>query len=156
MFNLFFIIAFLVAVNSEPPVDPPAAWHLGSTDTCGYSYHKTLRKNVYVNVDTQPEFSGGNPAYMRFVNKNLQVPLEAFEDGQYPSTARMQFIVDTDGKIIEPVINLKSDTLQMDAYEKELLRLVKTMPRWIPGRCNGKEVAVKVNRPMIVCFRGDE
>ena len=156
MFVLFFYITLLVGVNSERPVTVPVAWHTDAPDTCGYSYSKKLQKNLYVNVDAEPEFAGGAPAYMRFINKNLRVPLIAFGDGQYPSTASLEFIVDTDGKIIDPVINQKSDTLRMDAYEKELLRLVKSMPKWIPGKCKGKEVAVKIKRPMIICFREDE
>jgi len=121
---------------------------------CPHYYSQSLKKNVYTTVEIEPEFPGGAAAYQRFLNRNLRVPQETIDEGEYnwAAMSHMKFIINTDGQIINPVVHNKTDTTQLTAFEKEVLRIIRLMPKWKPGMCQGKEVAAEVNRPMVICI----
>jgi len=126
-----------------------------SKPDCPYYYSKLLKKNVYTSVHLEPEFPGGEAAYQRFLSRNLRVPQETIDadETNWPVMSNMKFIVDTDGQILNPVVHDKKDTTQLNAFEKEVLRIIRLMPKWNPGICHGKAVAAEVNRPMVICIR---
>jgi protein TonB len=105
-------------------------------------------------VDIEPEFPGGEAAYQRFLNRNMRIPQEII-DTQEQEPLRspiMKFVVDTDGQIKNITINDKERAENMDAMEKENLRLIKLMPKWTPGICQGKSVAAELKRPLFICI----
>lgn len=153
MLKTLLLMILSAGMHSGQPTGQPVDRRQEMPDTCSYDYNKSLKKKVYTKVETDAEFPDGAIAYMRFINKNLRVPAESVENGQYPPSSVFEFVVDTDGSIYDPVVNNKADTLQMDAYEKEILRLIKIMPRWQPASCNGKPVAVRIRRPLVICIR---
>lgn len=55
--------------------------------------------------------------------------------------------------VMNPVVHDKKDTTQLNPFEKEVLRVVRLMPKWKPAICHGKEVAAEVNRPLVICIR---
>ena len=126
----------------------------GEAPVCSCYYSKELKKYVYTKVEIAPAFPDGEAAYQRFLNRNLRVPQETIDAGEYNWSAmsNMKFIVDTDGQIINPVVHDKKDTTQLNAFEKEVLRIIRLMPKWKPGICQGKEVAAEINRPMVICI----
>ncbi|OQP62544.1 hypothetical protein A3860_28040 [Niastella vici] len=119
---------------------------------CPFYYSKLLKKNVYTKVEIEPEFPGGEAAYQRFLNKNLLITEDPNDDVTSLPIPKMNFIVDTDGQIINPCIDSKYDTTQFNCLEKAAWRLIKKMPRWQPGVCEGKEVAVEITRPVAICL----
>lgn len=122
---------------------------------CPHYYSPLLKKEVYTKVEIEPEFPGGAPAYMRFLNRHLRIPqeMDINELVNLSSMSNMKFIVDTTGQIINPVVHDKTDTTLLNPFEKEVLRLIKLMPNWRPGMCGGKIVAAEVNRPLVICLR---
>lgn len=122
---------------------------------CPYYYSKLLKKNVYTKVEIEPEFPGGAAAYQRFLNRNMRMPQETIDAGEtnWSAMSNMKFIVDTNGQILNPVVHDKIDTTQLNAFEKEILRIIRLMPKWNPGICHGKAVAAEVNRPMVICIK---
>lgn len=87
-------------------------------------------------VDVLPSFPGGMDAFRNFMQKNLQTP-EEMESGT-SVTVKIKFVVDYNGK-------LKGfSTVQDggDAYNKEVMRVLRKMPDWIPGKAKGENVAV--------------
>lgn len=95
------------------------------------------------NPDVQPQFVGGINALRKYLERNLSNP-EEVEEGQ-KITVRASFVVGYDGK-------LKSfDIIQDggDAFNKEVLRVLKKMPDWIPGKDNGRNVSVNYTIPVI-------
>ena len=124
--------------------------------TCQHYYSKSLKKNVYTKAEIEPEFPGGPAAYQRFLNRNLRIPQEMIDNEEVAgvsSMSKMKFIVNTDGRIINPVVHDQPDTTLLNPFEKEVLRIIKLMPKWEPGVCGGKKVAAEVNRPMVICIR---
>jgi len=118
---------------------------------CSYYYNKTLKKNVYTQVEIVPEFPGGEAAYQRFLNRNLRYPNDMFAADTWQSSVVFTFIVDTDGQIKHPTFRGNQDTINFTPLEKEVNRTIKLMPQWVPGRCQGKMVVVEVKRSMVVC-----
>ena len=87
-------------------------------------------------VDVLPAYPGGMDALRKFLQKHLQSPDE-LEGGQSVSV-RVKFVVDYTGK-------LKSFETVQDggqAYNNEVVRVLKKMPNWIPGKTNGERVSV--------------
>jgi protein TonB len=87
-------------------------------------------------VDVLPSYPGGMEAFRAFMQKNLQTPGD-LEEGQSVSV-RIKFVVDNNGK-------LKSFSTVLDggdAYNKEVVRVLKKMPDWIPGKAKGENVSV--------------
>ena len=87
-------------------------------------------------VDVLPSYPGGMDALRKFLQKHLQTPDE-LEGGQSVSV-RVKFVVDYTGK-------LKSFVTVQDggqAYNNEVVRVLKKMPDWVPGKTKGENVSV--------------
>ncbi len=90
---------------------------------------------IYVFVDEEASFPGGDEALADYINKNLQFPEEG-RDGMAVGTVFVKFVVEMDGTISR--VTLLRDIGQ--GCGREAVRLVKNMPKWIPGKQNGKVV----------------
>ena len=99
--------------------------------------------SIYASVDVMAEFPGGQDSLKKWLNKNLRYPQQAAEE-DLQGTVFSSFIVGVDGKISNIVI-LNGTYLP---FENETKRLIQSMPDWIPGKCNGTLVPVKVNFPL--------
>ncbi|NVO02915.1 MAG: energy transducer TonB [Bacteroidetes bacterium] len=97
----------------------------------------------YTFVEQMPEFVGGEEALMLFLKNNISYPDEAKEKG-IKGTVYVTFIVDVDGKLLNPEI-LKGPHYLLN---NEVLRVVNKMPKWHPGRIKGKPVPVQFNLPI--------
>lgn len=87
-------------------------------------------------VDVLPAYPGGMDALRKFLEKNLQTPTE-MENGETVSV-QVKFVVDYTGK-------LKSFVTVLDGgepYNKEVVRVLKKMPDWVPGKTKGENVSV--------------
>lgn len=93
-------------------------------------------------VDVKPDFPGGIDALLKFLERNLRNPYD-LENGEIISV-QVRFVVGYDGK-------LKSFTTIKDggeAYNKEVIRVLKKMPAWIPGKAKGENVSVYYTVPV--------
>lgn len=97
---------------------------------------------VFDVVEVMPSFPGGDVAMMDFVMKNMKYPVDA-EKKKVQGRVLVQFVVAKDGM-------LKDIRVARSVYpslDEEALRVVKSMPKWIPGKQNGKPVNVKYMMP---------
>ena len=92
---------------------------------------------VYSEVNKMPSFSGGNKSLLKFIQKNSVYPNDEKEKG-IKGLSMIQFIVQKNGTITNILLNVSST----NSFDKEAIRLVKSMPKWIPGECNNEKVAV--------------
>lgn len=93
---------------------------------------------IYDKVEVMPEYSGGQVALMRYIAQNVKYPKSAQENGTQGKVV-VQFVVDTDGSIINAYVLTSVDP----DLDTEALRVIKSMPRWTPGKQKGKNVRVK-------------
>lgn len=92
--------------------------------------------------EVMPEFPGGINTLRKFLERNLTNPRD-LGDGERISV-KMQFIVGVDGK-------LKGFELVEDGgteFNNEVIRVLKKMPAWIPGKSNGQNVSVYYTIPV--------
>ena len=98
---------------------------------------KMKPKTPYIMVEEMPEFPGGMEALKAFVKANLNYPATALEKGIFGRVA-VNFLVAKDGSIA----NAKVKRGVAPSLDTEALRLVKSMPKWKPGKQNGENVEV--------------
>ncbi len=100
-------------------------------------------KKVYDVVEKMPAYPGGIQALMKFLQENVNYPDKA-QEKNVQGRVIVSFIVEKDGSITDVEV-IRSVDPSLDA---EALRVVKSMPRWIPGKQNGVPVRVKYNVPI--------
>ena len=96
----------------------------------------------YENPDEQASFPGGEKALIRFLERNLQTPLSL--EGNETVQVKVKFVVDFDG-------DLQSFNIEKDGgveFNKEVIRVLKKMPRWNPGRKGGQNVPAYYTIPV--------
>jgi protein TonB len=98
---------------------------------------------VYTYAEKMPEFPGGQAALTKWLHDNIIYPQQAIEAGLQGQTV-VNFVVSPDG-LIDRVKIVRSVHSSLD---REAIRLVKAMPKWIPGRQNGNAVYVYFNLPI--------
>ena len=98
---------------------------------------------VYDVVEQLPSFPGGNQALMKFLQENVKYPAVAEEHG-IQGRVVVSFIVEKDGSITNEMVVSSVDP----SLDVEALRVVKSMPHWMPGKQNGVPVRVKYNIPI--------
>lgn len=101
---------------------------------------------AYAIVDTPPMFPGGEDSLKSYIYKNLRYP-ELAKENDIQGTVYASFIIDKTGKVTNPEIKkgLKGIGATCD---KEVLRLIKNMPNWSPGKLAGKPVKVEYIIPV--------
>jgi hypothetical protein len=120
---------------------------------CTSYFDPQLKKNVYQFVDEYPEFPGGLSELGNFIMRNVhQAKTDTSE--ALIATINLEMIIDADGKVINPAIK-GVDVANYASTHKEFIRVVKTMPKWKPGRCDGKRVPVKYFLPLYVNWSED-
>ena len=110
----------------------------------------STQEGVFDVVEQMPQFPGGNEAMMKFVTQNLKYPTEAHQKG-IRGNVIVRFVVREDGTVTDAEVVRHADPL----LEAEALRVVSLMPRWKPGRQNGKTVPVRSSLPVVFRLDGD-
>ena len=101
---------------------------------------------VFTVVEVMPSFPGGESALMKYLQSNTQYPTVAAENG-VQGRVIVGFVVERDGSITDVNIMRGADP----SLDREAMRVVRSMPRWNPGKQNGSAVRVKYQVP--VTFR---
>jgi len=99
-------------------------------------------------ISTQPSFPGGFNALYEYLAKNIHYPDSAKKVG-IEGKVIAGFVVDKDGRITDVQVLRSLDP----ACDAEVVRLVKNMPRWSPGKRGDKPVRVRMTLP--VSFKPD-
>lgn len=94
-------------------------------------------------VEVMPIYDGGENALNKFLADNIIYPANA-KQNNVEGTVVVQFVVETDGSISN--ITLLKDI--GDGCGDEALRVVRKMPKWIPGKQNGVAVRVQYQLPV--------
>ncbi|MDE7455670.1 MAG: TonB family protein [Prevotella sp.] len=107
---------------------------------------KEEETKVFDVVEQMPSFPGGAGALMQYLSSNIKYPVVAEENGVQGRVV-CTFVVEKDGSITDVRVIKAVDP----SLDKEAVRVVKGMPKWIPGKQNGSAVRVKYTVP--VTFR---
>ena len=119
-----------IAFIEEPLPPPPTAYQ---------------EEEILSYAEKMPEYPGGMPELFKFIQTNLKYPQLEKELG-IEGNVYVQFVVTKEGQVTSPKI-LKS-VHDAPGFDKEVLRIIKIMPKWIPGENKGKKVNVYFNLPV--------
>ena len=99
---------------------------------------------VFDVVEVMPQFPGGQIAMMKYIMENMKYPKQAMKEG-IQGRVTVRFIVEKDGSIsdVKPILSVHP------LLNKEAVRVVESMPKWTPGKQNGKPVRVRFNLPVM-------
>lgn len=98
---------------------------------------------VFEIVEQMPSFPGGEIEMMRYIGENMRYPVVA-QESNIQGQVIIRFVVTANGTI-DDIKVLKS---LHPSCDKEATRVVQSMPRWTPGKQNGKNVAVYFTLPV--------
>jgi TonB family protein len=101
------------------------------------------RRDQYNELESYPQFPGGNEKSLQFLNENIKYPDEA-KKAKIEGEVIISFIVEKDGRLS----NLKILRGLGGGCDEELIRVVKLMPLWNPGIAHGKPVRVAIALPV--------
>jgi len=107
---------------------------------------KEEETKVFDVVEQMPSFPGGDAELMKFLHDHMKYPAIAEENG-IQGRVVCTFVVERDGSISDVKVVKSVDP----SLDKEAIRVLKSMPKWIPGKQNGSAVRVKYTVP--VTFR---
>ena len=108
--------------------------------------HVVEETKLFTVVEQMPMYPGGDAALMGYLRDNIKYPTVAAENGVQGRVV-VGFVVERDGSITDVNILRGVDP----SLDREAMRVVKSMPRWNPGKQNGSAVRVKYQVP--VSFR---
>lgn len=108
--------------------------------------HVVEETKIFTVVEQMPMYPGGDAALMGYLRDNIKYPTVAAENGVQGRVV-VGFVVERDGSITDVNILRGVDP----SLDREAMRVVKSMPRWNPGKQNGSAVRVKFQVP--VSFR---
>jgi protein TonB len=137
-----------IAQYKETQVEPSAREVVvkGETKAKKSTSGKILEEEsntVFTFVEEMPSFPGGESARLKYLQDNVNFPQEARESS-VAGTVFLSFVVDANGRISNVRV-VKGIDKGCDA---EAVRVVKKMPRWIPGKQAGKPVSVNFTMPI--------
>ena len=104
---------------------------------------KVEETKVFDVVEEMPQFPGGQAALLEYLSKNIKYPVVAEENG-IQGKVIVTFVVERDGSISDVKVVKSVDP----SLDKEASRVVKSMPKWQPGKQNGSAVRVKYTVPV--------
>lgn len=107
---------------------------------------KPKEDEIFVAVEQQAEFPGGQAALMKYLSNNIRYP-EVAQQNDIQGRVVVKFVVEKDGSIGNVTIARGVDK----DLDKEAIRVVKRMPKWQPGKNNG--VAVRSYFTLPVTFK---
>lgn len=125
----FTFICSLTFGQVGDPVPEPAPKSVGPV--------KPQEPVIYDVVDEQAEFPGGKEALMEYLKKNLKYP-ESAKENEFEGKCYLQFIVSEHGYISN--VKIRKGVTDCPECDQEAVRVIKAMPKWKPGKINGKPV----------------
>jgi len=100
--------------------------------------------SVYRVVEQMPEFPGGEDSMMKFIQRNIMYP-DVERESDIQGRVVVGFVVNEDGSLSD--IQVKKGV--SSGIDKEALRVVKLMPKFMPGKQQGKAVRVQFMLPIL-------
>ena len=143
------VCALLFMLSSAPvSAQSKATTHPDGSVTIKYGGKdmeiKKAGEDAYMVVDEMPQFPGGMKALMNYISANVKYP-ESAKQAKIEGRVTTQFVVGEDG-VIRDVKVLRSVSPDLDA---EAIRVMSSMPKWNPGKQDGKPVPVRYTVPVV-------
>lgn len=106
-------------------------------------HHEPVKEEVFTAVEQMPQFPGGEAELLKYIASHIKYPTMAAENN-IQGRVVVKFVVGKDGRVGEVVVVRGKDP----DLDKEAVRVVKTLPNFIPGKMNGQAVSVWYTLPI--------
>lgn len=133
-----FLIILLLSLNCFSQESKDMTFKVRKVDTTA-----TAEESWLIIAEEMPTFPGGEAAMYKFLNSELSYPDTALARG-IGGPVYVSFIVESDGSLSGISIYRGAHAL----LNEEAIRVVKKMPKWIPGEQRGKKVRVRMTLPI--------
>jgi hypothetical protein len=145
---MHFLIHFLLTMSfcgiSPPQVQPLPML----ADTCQIGKDTLTSRKIYLNADIGPACEGGPSAWLKHLNKTLNI--REMPSGEIQSCYVIAFIVEKNGTASgERIINAPNNDIT-----KQIFSAVRTI-RWVPGKCKGKKVPMLYVLPITIDYASE-
>lgn len=110
---------------------------------------KEVKEEIFRSVEQMPQFPGGDAALMKYLSSHINYPPMAAENNVQGKVI-LQFVVEKDGRVGEVKVARSVDK----DLDKEAIRVVKSLPKFTPGRQNGQPVRVWYTLPVTFKLQG--
>ncbi|MBQ6080203.1 MAG: energy transducer TonB [Muribaculaceae bacterium] len=110
---------------------------------------KEVKEEIFRSVEQMPQFPGGDAALLKYLSSHINYPPMAAENN-VQGKVTLQFVVEKDGRVGEVKV-IRSVDKDLD---REAIRVVKTLPKFTPGRQNGQPVRVWYTLPVTFKLQG--
>jgi len=109
------------------------------------------KEKVYTVIEKMPQFPGGESELLKYIGNNLKYPVEAQQKG-IQGKILVRFVVNKTGKVENAEVIRGLDP----AIDKEGLRVINSLPIWMPGEQKGEKVSVWYTLPITFKLTNDD
>jgi protein TonB len=104
-----------------------------------------VEEEIFTIVEQRAEFPGGEGELISYISKNIKYPAMEADNG-ISGRCVLNFIVEKDGSITN--VKVVRGVPNGPGCDKEAIRVVSSMPKWKPGKQNGRSVRMYYNLPV--------
>ena len=130
-------------LSNKPNTEAPAEENIEVVEAKTQVIEQEAPKEIFTVVEEQPTYPGGDEARIKFLQANMKYPEEAKELG-VQGKVFVTFVVEVDGSITDVKVLRGIGS----GCDDEAVRVVKSMPKWVPGKQRGVPVRVQFNLPI--------
>ena len=130
-------------LSNKPNTEAPAEEEIKVEEVKTQVIEQEAPKEIFTVVEEQPTYPGGDEARIKFLQENMKYPEEAKELG-VQGKVFVTFVVEVDGSITDVRVLRGIGS----GCDDEAIRVVKSMPKWVPGKQRGVPVRVQFNLPI--------
>ena len=123
---------------------PVAADEEKPMTTVSANERSVVTDSVYTNAETKPQFPGGDVAMYAYILKNYKYPVITNKNTLSGSKIIVSFTIDPSGKVTDSKI-VKGINEELNT---EALRVINSMPNWIPATSKGNAVSYPLTLPI--------
>jgi TonB family protein len=147
--NLIFISLLInIALYGQNP--PPKNWKVQEVNKKSgensIQQKDTTDPEIYTVVEQMAQYPGGTGEMMKYIQKNIHYPAKE-RDAGIEGKCFIKFVVEMNGSISN--VEVLKGVPNGSGCDNEAVRVIKSMPNWIPGTQNGQRVRVYFNVPII-------
>ena len=145
MKNILFVFAVLLSAATMQAGRNASSYDEMPTDSVETNKDSVEEKGYvcYQPVEVMPSFPGGFGALMKYLSTNIKYPEEA-ERLHIQGRVVCTFVVRKNGAVSDVKVKQSVDP-QLDG---EAVRVIRRMPKWIPGKRNGEDEDVGYTLPI--------
>ncbi len=107
----------------------------------------TTNTSTFIKIEIPPSYPGGYVELIKHINKNI-IYANTYDknNSRKVGTVKLSFVIEKDGSVGDTIKVIQSLN---EYYDNEAVRIISSLPKWIPGTQNGNPARTQINLPII-------